>query len=47
VTVSGTVNNAAAHGAKEKAKERTMDHATGHSHMTMTSMKMVSDGCNK
>jgi hypothetical protein len=47
VTVTGTVNNAAAHGAKEKAKEKTMDNPTEHGHMTVTNMKMVSESCKQ
>lgn len=47
VTLTGTVDNAAAHGAKEKAKEKTMDNPTEHGHMTVTDLKMVSDTCGK
>jgi hypothetical protein len=47
VTVTGTVNNAAAHGAKEKAKDKTMENPTEHGHLTVTNMKMVSESCSK
>jgi hypothetical protein len=47
VTVTGTVNNATVHAAKEKAKEKTMDNPAEHGHLTVTSMKMVSESCKK
>jgi hypothetical protein len=47
VTVTGTVSNATAHGAKEKAKEKTMDNPNEHGHLTPTAMKMVSESCKK
>jgi hypothetical protein len=47
VTLSGTVNNADLHGAKEKAKEKTMDNPNEHGHLTPTAMKMVSESCKK
>src|SRR4029077_7024501 len=47
VTLTGTVNNADLHGAKEKAKEKTMDNPNEHGHLTPTAMKMVSEGCKK
>jgi hypothetical protein len=47
VTVTGTVNNATAHGAKEKAKEKTMDNPNEHGHMTVTNLKMVSESCKQ
>jgi hypothetical protein len=45
VTVTGTVNNAAAHGAKEKAKEKTMHNPNEHGHLTATNVKTVSESC--
>jgi hypothetical protein len=47
VTVTGTVNNAAAHGAKEKVKDKTMDNPNEHGHLTVTNMKMVSESCKQ
>jgi hypothetical protein len=47
VTVTGTVNNAAAHGAKEKVKDKTMDNPNEHGHMTVTNLKMVSESCKQ
>jgi hypothetical protein len=47
VTVTGTVNNADAHGAKEKTKEKTMDNPNEHGHLTPTGVKMVSESCKK
>src|SRR5437773_4968301 len=47
VTVTGTGNNATAHGAKEKAKEKTMDNPNEHGHMTVTNLKMVSESCKQ
>lgn len=47
VTLTGTVNNATAHGVKEKAKDKTMDNPAEHGHMTVTHLKMVSESCNK
>jgi hypothetical protein len=47
VTVTGTVNNATAHGAKEKVKEKTMDNPNEHGHMTVTNLKMVSESCKQ
>ena len=47
VTVTGTVNNAAAHGAKEKMKDKTQDNPTEHGHLTVTNMKMVSESCKQ
>ena len=41
------VNNATAHGAKEKAKEKTMDNPNEHGHMTVTNLKMVSESCKQ
>jgi hypothetical protein len=47
VTVTGTVNNAMAHGAKEKAKDKTMDNPNEHGHLTVTNVKMVSESCKQ
>jgi hypothetical protein len=47
VTLTGTVNNADLHAAKEKAKEKTMDNPDEHGHLTPTSMKMVAESCKK
>ena len=47
VRLTGTVNNAAVHGLKEKAKEKTSDTATEHGHMTVTNLKMVSESCSQ
>ena len=51
VKVTGVVSNAAAHGAKEDAKEKAAEHGVGdaaeHGHMTVTGIKMVSESCSK
>lgn len=47
VTVTGTVNNATAHGAKEEVKDKTMDNPSEHCHLTLTNMKAVSESCSK
>ena len=51
VKVTGAVKNAAAHGAKEDAKEKASEHGVGdaaeHGHMTVTGLKMVSESCSK
>ena len=51
VKVTGVVSNAAAHGAKEDAKEKASEHGVGdsaeHGHMTVTGLKMVSESCSK
>jgi hypothetical protein len=47
VTLTGTVNNADLHAAKEKAKEKTMDNPNEHGHLTPTAMKMVAESCKK
>jgi hypothetical protein len=51
VKVTGVVSNATAHGAKEDAKEKASEHGVGdaaeHGHMTVTALKMVSEGCSK
>jgi hypothetical protein len=51
ITVTGVVSNAAMHGAKEDAKEKTKEHGVAknsseHGHMTVTNAKMVSDSCS-
>jgi hypothetical protein len=52
VTVTGAVQNAALHGAKEDTKAEAREHGVGknsteHGHMTATGLKMVSSGCEK
>jgi hypothetical protein len=47
VSVTGTVDNAALHGAKEKAKEKTEDNPKEHGHMTVTNLEMVSESCGR
>jgi hypothetical protein len=47
VTVTGTVDNATMHGAKEKAKAKTEDNPIEHGHLTVTNMKMVSESCSR
>ena len=52
ITVTGAVDNAALHGAKEDAKAEAKEHgvdknATEHGHMTATNLKMVSSSCQK
>jgi hypothetical protein len=52
ITITGVVSNATLHGVKEdtkaEAKEHGMDKdSTEHGHMTVTSLKMVSDTCSK
>jgi hypothetical protein len=52
VTITGVVSNATLHGAKEDAKAEAKEHgmdknSTEHGHMTVTSLKMVSDSCSK
>jgi hypothetical protein len=51
VKVTGVVSNAAAHGAKEDAKEKAAEHGVGdaaeHGNLTATSVKMVSESCSK
>ena len=51
VKVTGVVSNAAAHGAKEDAKEKASQHGVGdsaeHGHLTATAIKMVSESCSK
>jgi hypothetical protein len=50
VKVTDVVSNAAAHGAKEDAKQKAAEHGTGdsteHEHMTVTGIKMVSESCS-
>jgi hypothetical protein len=50
VTATGVVSNAAAHGAKEDAKNEAKEHgiakgSTEHGTMTVTNIKMDSDSC--
>ena len=52
ITVTGAVQNAALHGAKEDTKAEAKEHGVGknsteHGHMTVTNLKMVSGGCAK
>jgi len=52
VTVTGAVQNAALHGAKEDTKTEAREHgidknSTEHGHMTATGLKMVSSRCEK
>ena len=52
VTVTGAVQNAALHGAKEDTKTEAREHGIGknsteHGHMTATGLKMVSSSCEK
>lgn len=52
ITVTGAVNNAALHGAKEDTKAEAREHgvdksSTEHGHMTATNLRMVSSGCEK
>jgi hypothetical protein len=50
VRVTGVVSHAKMHGAKEDAKEKASEHGVGdsteHGHMTVTALKMVSEGCS-
>ena len=51
VTITGVLPNATLHGAKEDAKAEAKEHgvaknSTEHGHMTVTHLKMVSDGCS-
>ena len=52
VTVTGAVQNAALHGAKEDTKTEAREHGVGknsteHGHMTATNLKMVGTSCEK
>jgi hypothetical protein len=52
VTITGVVSNATMHGMKEDVKTEAKEHgvdkdSTEHGHMTVTSLKMVSDSCKK
>jgi hypothetical protein len=52
VTVTGAVQNAALHGAKEDTKAEAREHgidknSAEHGHMTATNLKMVSSSCEK
>ena len=50
ITVTGAVQNAALHGAKEDAKDEAREHgvdtnSTEHGHMTVTNLTMVRRNC--
>jgi hypothetical protein len=45
VTVTGAVENASLHGAKEDVKDKLEKNAKEHGHMTVTKLKMDSDSC--
>jgi ABC-type sugar transport system substrate-binding protein len=52
VTITGVVSNATLHGAKEDVKTEAKEHgidknSTEHGHMTVTDLRMVSEGCSK
>jgi len=47
VRVTGTVDHAKMHGAKEKAKEKTEDNPNEHGRLTVTNLKTVGHGCNR
>ena len=52
VTVTGAVQNAALHGAKEDTKTEAREHGVGknsteHGHMTATNLMMVGTSCEK
>src|ERR1700736_3651641 len=52
VTINGVVSNATLHGAKEDVKTEAKEHgidknSTEHGHMTVTDLRMVSEGCSK
>lgn len=52
VEITGVVSNAAAHGAKEDAKDEAREHgidkdSTEHGHLTATNLTMVSKSCGK
>jgi hypothetical protein len=52
IAVTGAVQNAALHGAKEDTKAEAKEHgvdknSTEHGHMTVTNLKMVSGSCEK
>lgn len=47
VRITGTVDHAKMHGAKERAKEKTEDNSTEHGHLTVTNLKTVGHGCNR
>jgi hypothetical protein len=52
VTVTGAVQDAALHGAKEDTKAEAKEHGIGktsteHGHLTVTNLKMVSASCEK
>lgn len=47
IRVTGTVDHASMHDAKEKAKEKTQDNPNEHGHLTVTNVKHVKDSCSK
>jgi hypothetical protein len=52
VRITGVLPNATLHGVKEDAKTEAREHgvdknSTEHGHMTVTYLKMISDGCSK
>ena len=46
VTVTGTVDHAKLHAAKEKGKTTKDESAPEHGHLTVTNLKMVSKSCS-
>src|SRR3979411_2566510 len=47
VRVTGTVDHAKMHDAKEKAKDKTQDNPNEHGHLTVTDVKSVSRSCRR
>jgi len=47
VRVTGTVDHAAMHHAKEKAKEKTQDNPAEHGNLTVTNVKKVGGSCSR
>jgi Protein of unknown function (DUF5818) len=47
VSVTGTVDHAKMHEAKEKAKEKTQDNPKEHGHLTVTNIKHIGQSCSK
>jgi hypothetical protein len=52
VSITGVVSNATLHGVKEDAKDEAKEHGVDkvsaeHGHMTVTHLRMVSEGCSK
>lgn len=47
VRVTGTINHAKMHEAKEKGKEKTGNETAEHGHMTVTNLKMVGRSCSR